>query len=154
MPGVPSMLRAMSRSKGPNEPKGHAAVRLDKSIIERIVALLWLYAIPGRQATLSDGLRAVVLAGLEVEERRAAGLKPPPTAGEGGAGMGPASAADLLEPHHGDLARAGLLLVAGEDPGLWRRSSSRAARAPRPRWSRRGPCTRAARSLPSPPGSR
>lgn len=60
--------------------KGHVAVRLDGATIARLDALLPLYALPGRPATRSDGLRAVILAGLEVEERRAAeraGTKPP-----------------------------------------------------------------------------
>jgi hypothetical protein len=52
--------------------KGHVAVRLDPETIRRLDALLGLYALPGRAATRSDGLRAVILAGLEVEERRAA----------------------------------------------------------------------------------
>ena len=66
------MLRAMPRSKSAELPKGHVAVRLDEPTIARLDALLPLYAIPGRAATRSDGLRAVILAGLEVEERRAA----------------------------------------------------------------------------------
>jgi hypothetical protein len=62
----------MARPKGKGQPKGHAAVRLDEPTIARLDALLHLYALPGRPATRSDGLRAVILAGLEVEERRAA----------------------------------------------------------------------------------
>lgn len=53
--------------------KGHVAVRLDGETIARLDALLALYALPGRPATRSDGLRAVILAGLEIEERRAQG---------------------------------------------------------------------------------
>ena len=64
----------MPRSKGPALPKGHVAVRLDAPTISRLEALLPLYALPGRAATRSDGLRAVILAGLEQEERRAARL--------------------------------------------------------------------------------
>ena len=59
----------------PNEssaPKGHVAVRLDQATIARIEALMPLYALPGRQATRSDALRALLLAGFEVEEQRAA----------------------------------------------------------------------------------
>jgi len=58
--------------------KGHVAVRLDTPTIARLDALLSLYALPGRPATRSDGLRAVILAGLDVEERRKAALAPPP----------------------------------------------------------------------------
>jgi hypothetical protein len=68
------MLAPMPRSKGPALPRGHVAVRLDAPTIARLEALLPLYALPGREATRSDGLRAVLLAGLEVEERRAARL--------------------------------------------------------------------------------
>lgn len=64
----------MPRSKGPALPRGHVAVRLDAPTIARLEALLPLYALPGREATRSDGLRAVILAGLEMEERRAARL--------------------------------------------------------------------------------
>jgi hypothetical protein len=49
-------------------------VRLDPATIARLDALLSLYVLPGRTPTRSDGLRAVILAGLEVEERRAARL--------------------------------------------------------------------------------
>jgi hypothetical protein len=63
--------------------KGHVAVRLDPATIARLDALLPLYALPGRSATRSDGLRAVILAGLEVEERRAAAAAA--SRGEGGA---------------------------------------------------------------------
>jgi hypothetical protein len=66
----------MSRSKGTNVPRGHVAVRLDQATIARLDALRWLYALPGREATRSDGLRAVILAGLSAEEQRAARLQP------------------------------------------------------------------------------
>lgn len=66
------MLPTMPRSKGRNLPRGHVAVRLDEPTIARVDALLPLYALPGRDATRSDGLRAVILAGLEIEEGRAA----------------------------------------------------------------------------------
>jgi hypothetical protein len=49
---------------------------LDEATLARIDALLPLYAIPGREATRSDALRAVLLAGCDVEERRAGGSKP------------------------------------------------------------------------------
>ena len=62
----------MPRSKGTQLPRGHVAVRLDEGTIGRLDALLPLYALPGRDATRSDGLRAVILAGLEIEEGRAA----------------------------------------------------------------------------------
>jgi hypothetical protein len=62
----------MPRSKGRQLPRGHVAVRLDEATIARLDALLPLYALPGRDATRSDGLRAVILAGLEIEEARAA----------------------------------------------------------------------------------
>jgi hypothetical protein len=54
--------------------KEHVAVRLDAATVARLEALLPLYALPGRAATRSDGLRAVILAGLAVEEERAARL--------------------------------------------------------------------------------
>lgn len=69
------MLATMPRAKVPAEPKGHVAVRLDAATLARLEALLPLYAIPGREATRSDALRAVIFAGLEVEERRAAALE-------------------------------------------------------------------------------
>jgi hypothetical protein len=71
----------MPRSKGTDLPRGHVAVRLDESTITRLDAILSLYALPGRAATRSDGLRAVILAGLEIEERRAARLADEETAG-------------------------------------------------------------------------
>jgi hypothetical protein len=52
--------------------KEHVAVRLDAATVARLEALLPLYALPGRPATRSDGLRAVILAGLAMEEERAA----------------------------------------------------------------------------------
>jgi hypothetical protein len=61
----------MRRPKSADVPRGHVAVRLDEPTIARLEALLHLYALPGRAATRSDGLRAVILAGLDVEERRA-----------------------------------------------------------------------------------
>jgi hypothetical protein len=51
--------------------KGHVAVRLDPAVIARLDALLPLYTLPGREPRRSDALRATVLRGLEVEERRA-----------------------------------------------------------------------------------
>jgi hypothetical protein len=51
--------------------KEHVAVRLDATTVARLEALLPLYALPGRCATRSDGLRAVILAGLALEEQRA-----------------------------------------------------------------------------------
>ena len=64
----------MTRTNDKASRKGHVAVRLDEATIDRLDALLGLYALPGRTATRSDGLRAVILAGLDVEERRAARL--------------------------------------------------------------------------------
>ena len=64
----------MARSKSAVLPRGHVAVRLDMKTIARLDALLPLYALPGRDATRSDGLRAVILAGIAIEERRAARL--------------------------------------------------------------------------------
>jgi hypothetical protein len=49
----------------------NASVRLDEPTLARLDALLPLYAIPGRAPTRSDALRAVILAGLAVEEPRA-----------------------------------------------------------------------------------
>jgi len=71
------MLGAMDPPNESSAPKGHVAVRLDEATIARVDALLPLYAIPGRQATRSDALRALLLAGFDVEERRAAQLRPP-----------------------------------------------------------------------------
>jgi hypothetical protein len=48
----------------------HVAVRLDEGTIARLDALMPLYALPGRDPTRSDALRAVALAGLTSEERR------------------------------------------------------------------------------------
>jgi hypothetical protein len=62
----------MTHPKETASRRGHVAVRLDAATIARLDALLPLYALPGRSATRSDGLRAVILAGLDVEERRAA----------------------------------------------------------------------------------
>ena len=78
----------MPRSKGIELPKGHVAVRLDEPTIARIEALLPLYALPGRTATRSDGLRAVILAGLEIEEARARRLGVAPARGPGGEQIG------------------------------------------------------------------
>lgn len=64
----------MTRSNQKASRKGHVAVRLDEATIARLDALLELYALPGRDATRSDALRAVILAGIDVEERRAARL--------------------------------------------------------------------------------
>jgi hypothetical protein len=74
----------MPRSKKPAPPRGHVAVRLDEPTIARLDALLPLYALPGRDATRSDGLRAVILAGLQIEESRARRGAAPPSP-EGGA---------------------------------------------------------------------
>ena len=65
----------MARPKEIAAPKGHVAVRLNEATIARLDALLPMYTLPGRAATRSDGLRAVILAGLDAEERRMAGLK-------------------------------------------------------------------------------
>ena len=72
---LPALL-LMPESNDKGLRKGHVAVRLDPATIKRLDALLGLYALPGRDATRSDGLRAVILAGLEVEERRAARREP------------------------------------------------------------------------------
>lgn len=82
------MLRRMPRSKSTGPPRGHVAVRLDEATIARLDALRRLYALPGREATRSDGLRAVILAGLEIEERRAALVAPRSTNGIGGDPLG------------------------------------------------------------------
>ena len=68
--GAPAFL-IMPESREKPSRKGHVAVRLDPVTIARLDALLSLYSLPGRLPTRSDGLRAVILAGLEVEERRA-----------------------------------------------------------------------------------
>jgi hypothetical protein len=74
----------MPRPKRTALPRGHVAVRLDESTIARLDALLPLYALPGRSATRSDGLRAVILAGLDMEERRARRATPPSASGPDG----------------------------------------------------------------------
>ncbi len=53
-----------------DDAKSHVAVRLDVETLKRLSGLLPLYALPGRTATMSDVLRAVILAGIAVEERR------------------------------------------------------------------------------------
>jgi hypothetical protein len=82
---TPAFLH-MPESNDKGLRKGHVAVRLDPATIARLDALLILYALPGRAATRSDGLRAVILAGLEVEERRAALLVKPGSGQSGGSG--------------------------------------------------------------------
>jgi hypothetical protein len=79
---MPPRAQAMPRPKLEHPPREHVAVRLDPETIARLDALLPLYALPGRPPTRSDGLRAVVLAGIEVEERRL----PARTSPEGSAG--------------------------------------------------------------------
>jgi DNA-directed RNA polymerase specialized sigma24 family protein len=64
-----TILRESSPAHGP-PAKGHVAVRLDIPTLARIDALVPLYALPGREATRSDALRAVLLAGIDIEERR------------------------------------------------------------------------------------
>ena len=54
------------KSKGAAD--GHVAVRIAPADLARVDALLPRYALPGRAATRSDGIRAVILAGLEVLE--------------------------------------------------------------------------------------
>jgi hypothetical protein len=86
--GWPKRAVRARAMRAPNEKalrRGHVAVRLDRATIARLDALLPLYALPGRSATRSDGLRAVILAGIDVEERRAMlGAEPKPGApGEG-----------------------------------------------------------------------
>lgn len=49
--------------------KSHA-VRLDAATAERVEALRPRYNIPGREAKTSDVLRALILAGLQIEEER------------------------------------------------------------------------------------
>jgi hypothetical protein len=62
----------MDPSNEASAPKGHVAVRLDEATIARIDALMPLYALPGREPTRSDALRALLFAGFATEERRAA----------------------------------------------------------------------------------
>jgi hypothetical protein len=62
----------MPRTKSARPHLEIVAVRLDVETIARLDALRPLYVLPGRGATHSDVLRAVILAGLEIEERRAA----------------------------------------------------------------------------------
>ena len=75
----------MPKMKDDAQRKGHVAVRLDTATIARLDALLNLYALPGRDATRSDALRAVILAGIDVEERRVTRRDGPPPSGDGGA---------------------------------------------------------------------
>jgi hypothetical protein len=74
----------MPKIKDDAQRKGHVAVRLDNATIARLDALLPLYALPGREATRSDALRAVILAGIDVEERRAPRPDGTPPPGAGG----------------------------------------------------------------------
>jgi hypothetical protein len=71
----------MTKTKADAQRKGHVAVRLDNAIIARLDALLPLYALPGREPTRSDALRAVILAGIDAEEQRAARVLGTPPAG-------------------------------------------------------------------------
>jgi hypothetical protein len=73
----------MPKTKADAQRKGHVAVRLDNVTIARLDALLPLYALPGRDATRSDALRAVILAGIDVEERRAPPRDGTPPSGAG-----------------------------------------------------------------------
>jgi hypothetical protein len=70
----------MPKIKTDAERKGHVAVRLDNATIVRLDALFPLYALPGREATRSDALRAVILAGIDAEERRVPRRGGPPEA--------------------------------------------------------------------------
>ena len=108
----------MTDSKDRGLRKGHVAVRLDAATIARLDALLSLYALPGRHATRSDGLRAVILAGLAVEEQRL-----PKAPGESGV-----SASD---PHVtlGTLARGAHSSGSRLDPLVARASRSAARRS-------------------------
>jgi|HubBroStandDraft_6_1064221.scaffolds.fasta_scaffold651374_2 hypothetical protein len=74
----------MPKIKTDAERKGHVAVRLDNATIARLDALLPLYALPGRDATRSDALRAVILAGIDAEERRGPRRDGTPPSGAGG----------------------------------------------------------------------
>jgi hypothetical protein len=53
----------------------HVAVRLDAEILSRVDALGPVYSQPWRKATRSDLLRLLVLAGLDVEEKKLARQK-------------------------------------------------------------------------------
>jgi hypothetical protein len=78
----------MPQPRDRGQRKGHVAVRLDPPTIARLDALLPLYALPGRPPTRSDALRAVILAGIDVEEGRLATTAPggsAPAGGDGGA---------------------------------------------------------------------
>jgi hypothetical protein len=74
--GKPSKAPATAPANETGSRRGHVAVRLDAATHARLDALLPLYALPGRVATSSDVLRGLILAGLEVEERRAS-RRPP-----------------------------------------------------------------------------
>jgi hypothetical protein len=67
----------MARPKNEPQRKGNVGVKLDPALVARLDALLPLYALPGREPTRSDSLRAVVLAGLALEERRLAASTSP-----------------------------------------------------------------------------
>jgi hypothetical protein len=58
----------------------HVAVRLDPATIDRVDALVPALTTPWRQATRSDVLRMLVLAGLETKEG-ASPIKPRPGSG-------------------------------------------------------------------------
>ena len=83
----------MPRPKSQRPQKENVAVRLDPATLARLDALLPLYALPGRPPTHSDGLRAVILAGLDVEELRAARLtRADPGGGQQGSSEDPGPA--------------------------------------------------------------
>ena len=61
----------MSHKAGGNGPTRHVAVRLDLGTLARMDALVPLYSKTWRKAKRSDVLRALILAGLAVEEPKA-----------------------------------------------------------------------------------
>ena len=56
-------------------PKEHVAVRLDNETLSRVDALAEVLSTPWHEATRSDVLRAVILAGLEGLEKEHPGGK-------------------------------------------------------------------------------
>jgi hypothetical protein len=74
----------MPKPKHDHPRKEHVAVRLDPETIAALDALLPLYALPGRPPTRSDALRAVILAGIDVEQRRLSGHASPLDSPAGG----------------------------------------------------------------------
>jgi hypothetical protein len=67
----------MASRLNPDDTEGarHHAVRLDEETRQRLYALIPHYSQPWHRATISDVMRACLLAGLDVEEPKARGAE-------------------------------------------------------------------------------